>query len=324
MPRVAFLIAASPNVAFYSQIAALSAGLRRLDWAKWVPSVHVFMGGDRTKDPVAEWHPFLRNVEISWTPSWRYRRDGDWAQSDDVFRCAPRDADVLVALDADTYPVDTLESVIERVHAVGAVAGVLAHYPTILPLADRTTDGARPDLRGAWERLAYGLISAPLDFAFTHTLVESDWPAANRYTPFYLNFGMVAFSRDAFDRIAPLYLELRPRVMARMGDGDFSGQAALTLAIAEAQCRTWALPLRYNFPNDPLAESMYPAELSQIVLVHYLRTAVIDRHRIFATPSEYRAFVSCPLGGANRVLQDAVIATFGRDYPFSGPGVRHT
>ena len=46
MRTVAFLIAASPNDAFYSQIAAISAALRCLDWVRWRPSVHVFVGGE--------------------------------------------------------------------------------------------------------------------------------------------------------------------------------------------------------------------------------------------------------------------------------------
>jgi hypothetical protein len=323
MRTVAFLIAASPNDAFYSQVAALQAALRRLDWATWRPTVHVFVGGDPAIDRVAGWRPFLHAVEVQWTPSWRYERDGDWAQSDDVFRCAPRDADVLVALDADTYPIRALEPLIDRVHTAGAVAGVVAHYPTILGSSARETPGA-PTLRRAWEDLAAGLIQSPLDFAFTHTLVGLDRPARERYTPFYLNFGMVAFPRADFDRVAPLYLDLRPRIFARMTGGDFSGQAALTLAITEAGCRQWALPLRYNFPNDTIAESRYPDELASVVLVHYLRTDVIDRHRIFAGPDDYHAFVSSPLEGANGVLQSAVLATFGRDYPFGDPVARHT
>ncbi len=324
MRTVAFLIAASPNDAFYSQIAALSAALRGLDWVKWRPSVHVFLGGDGTTDPIAKWRFFLQGIEIRWTPTWRYDRDGDWAQSDDVFRCAPQEADVLVALDADTFPIRTLEPFIERVHELRTVAGVVAHYPTILPLADQRAGAVPPSLRRAWEQLADGLIHAPLDFAFTHTLVGADRPVRDRHTPFYLNFGMVAFPRPDFDRIAPLYLELRPQVMPRLTNGDFSGQAALALAIAQERCRTWALPLRYNFPNDPVAETMYPDELSRIVLLHYLRTAVIDRHRIFATAEDFLAFISRPLEGANRVLQSAVLALFGRDYPFGDRVARHT
>lgn len=324
MPRVAFLIAASPNDAFYSQIAALSAALRRLNWVRWLPSVHVFVGGNRISDPIAKWRGYLEEIEINWTPTWRHDREGDWAQSDDVFRCAPPAADVLVALDADTFPIRTLEPMIEKVHELSSVAGLVAHYPTMLPLDDQPAGGPPPSLRRAWEQLADGLIRAPLDFAFTHTLVATDRPTEERFTPYYLNFGMVAFPRADFDRIARLYLELRPRVEARLANGDFSGQAALALAIAEAGCRTWALPIRYNFPNDPVAENMYPDELSQVVLLHYLRTAVIDRHRIFATADDFRAFVSRPLEGANRVLQDAVIATFGRDYPFGGRFLRHT
>jgi hypothetical protein len=112
--------------------------------------------------------------------------------------------------------------------------------------------------------------------------------------------------------------------MERMRDADFSGQVALTLAVADAQVRTWALPMRYNFPNDPVAEAMYPGELEQVAIVHYLRTTDLDRHRLFTTPEEYAAFLELQLSGANRVFREAVTETFGTRYPFARRGARQT
>jgi hypothetical protein len=326
MRKVAFLIAASPTDAFYSQIAALSAGLRALTWSHWEPSVHVFVGGDRRNDPVSGWLPYLQSVDISWTSEARFARDGDWAQSDDAFRFARRDVDALVALDADTFPVTGFESMLDRVHDTEAVAGVIAHYP---PARDSTLDTAsngfsgrtgdeprEESLGGAWTHFSRGLTDVPLDFAYTHTLMGPERPQEDRRTPFYLNFGVVAFPREAFDLVAPRYLAFRQQVMGRMNGSDFSGQVALTLAIADARVRTWALPMRYNFPNDPVAEAMYPSELDNVAIVHYLRTAEFDRHRIFAEPDTYSAFLELPLSGANRRFREAVVATLGTRYPF--------
>ncbi len=328
MRTVAFLIAASPTDAFYSQVAALSARLRTLSWSNWRPSVHVFVGGDRRADPVQAWQEYLEGVKVSWTSDAQFAQDGDWAQSDDVFRAAPH-GDVLVALDADMFPIASFESMLDRVFDTGAVAGVVAHYPTVLDFEFDTASNrfllrpaaGRPEsLRDAWARLADGLTDAPLDFAYVHTLLGAEHPPEYRLTPFYVNFGIVAFPREAFEAVAPRYLAMRRRVMARMDKTDFSGQVALTLAIADARVRTWDLPMRYNFPNDPIAEAKYPDELERVAIVHYLRTAEFDRHRLFAGPEAYAAFLAQPLSGVSRVFRDAVIATFGRRYPFPRDG----
>ncbi len=160
----------------------------------------------------------------------------------------------------------------------------------------------------------------PLDFAYSHTLMGPG-PSEHRLTPFYLNFGVVAFARTAFDLVAPRYLAFRPQVMGRMHNGDFSGQVALTLAIADSRVRTWALPMRYNFPNDPVAELMYQAELDQIAIVHYLRTSEFDRHRVFTTAEEYAAFLELPLSGVNHTFRQAILETLGTRYPFPRDGL---
>ncbi len=323
MRKVAFLIAASPTDAFYSQIAALSARMRSLNWTRWEPSVHVFVGGDRRGDCLPDWLPYLTNVDICWTSESRFARESDWAQSDDAIRFAPRDADILVALDADTFPITGFESMLDRVYDTAAVAGVIAHYPALREFSPEGGTHAE-SLRDAWTRLGRTVTDAPLDFAYAHTLMGPDQPPEQRLTPFYLNFGVVAFPRAAFDLVAPRYLTFRPQLMARMRDADFSGQVALTLAMADAQVRTWALPMRYNFPNDPVAEAMYPGELEQVAIVHYLRTTDLNRHRLFTTPEEYATFLGLQLSGANRVFREAVTETFGTRYPFARRGVRQT
>jgi len=324
---VAFLIAASPTDAFYSQVAALSARLRALAWANWQPSVHLFVGGDRRADTVQAWQEYLEGVKVSWTPDAQFAQDGDWAQSDDVFRAVP-EGDVLVALDADMFPISSIESMLDRVFDTGAVAGVVAHYPTVLDFEFDTAsnafllrpDGRRESLRDAWVRLAHGLTDVSLDFGYVHTLMGAEDPPEYRLTPFYVNFGVVAFPREAFEAVAPRYLAMRQRVMARMDKTDFSGQVALTLAIADARVPTWDLPMRYNFPNDPIAEAKYPHELERVAIVHYLRTVEFDRHRVFASADAYAAFLTQPLSGVSRVFRDAVIATFGTRYPFPRDG----
>jgi hypothetical protein len=313
MRRVAVLVAASPTAAFYSQIAALRLALLRLHWSRWHPSVHVYVGGPHDPTTLEAWRPHLDGVEIHWTSTERFAVAGDWAQSDDVFVSAPPDADVFLAMDADTLPVDTLEPVLEQVWETGAIAGVIAHYPPF----PQSSEAIKPaSICEEWRRLSQGLIDAPLDFVHSHTLLDARSQAEQTATPFYLNFGVVFFPRDAFRRIAPLYLAIRPQLMERMVFPDFSGQAALTLAITADRSKTWALPMRYNFPNDPVAEHMYPLELERAVVFHYLRITTFDRHQIFASAQQYEKFLSLRLEGVDRQFQDAVRRIIGEHYPF--------
>jgi len=307
MPKVAILIAASPVRAFYSQIAAMSLALRKLRWTRWEASVYAYIGGEHDAEALAEWLPHLRDVGFAWVSNTRFAREGDWAQSDAVFELAPRDADVLLAMDADTLPVADLEGVLDRIVETGSIAGVIAHYPP------PPFPGTSP--RDGWTQMTEGLIDAPLDFAFRCTLLD---PSDERsLTPFYLNFGVVFFPRITFDDVACRYLALRPKLMGRMFIPDFSGQVALTLAIAAAGARTCALPMRYNFPNDPIAEMMYPEEQNHVAVFHYLRTERFDRHKIFTTAEQYSRFLALPLAGAELSFQRSVRRILGSDYPFS-------
>lgn len=308
MPRVAILIAASPTPAFFSQLAVFSIAIRKIAWARWQPSLHVYLGGDQDLDAYATWLPHLRDFEMSWVSPTRFAREGDWAQSDDVFRFAPRDVDVLLAMDADTLPVASLESTLDQVLETGSIAGVIAHYPTM-----RFPDTS---VRESWSRIAQGLIDVPLEFCFRHTLLEPDTRNELSLAPFYLNFGVVFFPSASFAEVAHRYLTIRPTLMNRMPHPDFSGQAALTLAIAASGSRTLALPMRYNFPNDPIAEEMYPEELRRVVVFHYLRTDSIDRHQVFTNPEQYAQFIARPLTGVNLLFRESVRYIVGEDYPF--------
>jgi hypothetical protein len=101
-----------------------------------------------------------------------------------------------------------------------------------------------------------------------------------------------------------------------------SGQVALTLAMADAQVRTWA-PNAATSPTIPSLRHL-PGRTEQVVIVHYLRTTDLDRHRLFTTPQEYAAFLELQLSGANRVFREAVTETFGTRYPFARGDVRQT
>jgi hypothetical protein len=61
---------------------------------------------------------------------------------------------------------------------------------------------------------------------------------------------------------------------------------------------------------------MYPEELANVVVYHYLRTAAFDRHEIFVDAARYARFLDAPLSGVNRRFRDAVREIAGPAYPF--------
>jgi hypothetical protein len=314
MKKVAILIPASPNPAFFSQIAAFTLALSKLDWSRWDPTVYVFLGGEPDFDALQAWRPYLRDtmmtfVSASLSDAHRFY----YAQIDSVFRCAPTDADVLIRMDADTLVVRNFEDLLDYVVDTNSVAGVTAHFP--FP----TWPGVNS--RQSWVGLAYLLTGSAIEFGHAYSLLFADAPQDRAQddwaTPFYMNDGVVLFAGSVFADVAQHYLRLRPNIMDHIPDPYFSGQIALALAIAETGVRSCALPMRYNFANDERADARYPEELDTVCIFHYLRTDNFDRHKIFASPSAYRQFLELPLTGSNKVFQSYVSTLLGSEYPFA-------
>jgi hypothetical protein len=93
----------------------------------------------------------------------------------------------------------------------------------------------------------------------------------------------------------------------------FRPQLARTLAIYKENLPRRALPVRYNFPNDPRFDSAYPQELPQIAALHYLRQAVVHRDRDFEdAPAVARLVARTDLTGTNELLRRRVAALYQR------------
>ena len=88
--------------------------------------------------------------------------------------------------------------------------------------------------------------------------------------------------------------EVHP-VLERMLGGYFVAQISVALAVELAGIPWRALPMRFNFPNDRIADRRYAAELDRVVLIHYLRHELFDRHRIFGQRASFDQFMSMTL-----------------------------
>lgn len=311
MRKICFLIPASPNVAFFSQIAAFRLAISRLVWSRWTPSIRVFFGGQMDLAAFVAWREALGDMDMVFLSNERFQRDSFFAQGDARFYMAPDDADVVVLSDADTLPVGSIEDILDTVFDKGAVAGTIAHLP--FPTAKGQSS------RDAWLTAAEGLIQRPLAFDHEYSLLKFRSPELSideRLCPFYLNFGVVFIAARALRTVAEPYLKIRRVLMSKIANRFFSAQIAFTLALTELDIPTISLSMAYNFPNDPDADAGYPEALSDVRIFHYLRKGHFDRWKIFASPQAYTEFLSAELSGSNAVFRDLVRSRFGDTFPF--------
>jgi hypothetical protein len=87
----------------------------------------------------------------------------------------------------------------------------------------------------------------------------------------------------------------------------FSAQIALALAIEKNRTPWRELPMRYNWPNDTAADSLYPEEIPQICVVDYLRRAQFKRERIFCDQESFAEFMQGDFSDVgSQLLQERV------------------
>lgn len=73
------------------------------------------------------------------------------------------------------------------------------------------------------------------------------------------------------------------------------------------------MPVRYNFPNDPGFDELYPEELADLRILHYLRTSIVDRDGDFSALAGVKGIVDRnDLVGSNRIFQQTIADLFDR------------
>jgi hypothetical protein len=125
----------------------------------------------------------------------------------------------------------------------------------------------------------------------------------HRYTPLYFNFGMVIAPGEMLNRIGEEIIAADDFVSQRLTTF-FRFQIALTLTIQKKSLTSRALPLRYNFPNDPGFDQKYPDELADVRVLHYLRCETVHRENDFADLERVAALIRRrDLEGSNEILR---------------------
>ncbi len=288
-------ISATPY--FFRRIHVMAAALARLKGGLPEYEMAIYVGGDQEPEDLAVSQPWSRAYPIRWiwTAREAFRRESYHATARNLFR-TPIDTRFLMFADADVAFVGDFGELFVDLAANPGIAGVMAHGPPV----------PNGGVVAFWTRLfdEFGLGTPPL--SFSHGLTACVPPAKAGLwpkVPAYFNFGMVLGTGDAMRAVCsaiPTALDfINARVELYTRD-----QIALTLAMARAGVRVRVLPPRYNFPNDPRFDAAYPAELADIRILHYLRTAIVHRDRDFATLGDLKRLTRrTDLAGSNEILR---------------------
>jgi hypothetical protein len=269
------------------------------------------LGADEAGEVPEAWKSPLAGIDIHWVPGCPFSETG--YASDFGMDAIDEEADLCFICDADTVVARpfTEEFVAGMVEAQ-AIGGVITHYPP--PRMDaRGRDLSDCSVEVFWAAIAENVLGRAISLDHTHTLTSQPVRC-----PFYVNRGFVVGSPAVFKRMQASLAAIDERVREVL-DNYFRTQISFAMAIEQHGIPTIALPMRYNFPNDPIADARYPRELEQAHVIHYLRTEHFDRHRIFSSRDHFEAFLELKLSGSDAVLQRSIRRMTGGQYPFDAP-----
>ena len=302
--KLDFLLCGSPNDAFFSQIAFFRRCLDALG-GKYERARLVAVFGHETCNRLpSRWIKYFKNIDTVWIMGDAYDPNSYNSQHYSRFDNIRKDADFAIICDADVALLSPLCDLLHSLRLNPALSGTIAHFP---PWHD-------PELAqsSSWDSLSNAVLGKEIEKPYKYTLVEPGWSPS---TPFYINYGVLIGTPELFDRFYQCEQGLRDAVISHTSSW-WGPQLALTLACERAQIPTRALPMRYNFPNDGIADRLYQSELENMTFLHYLRSDFFDRHKIFTNESEFAYFLSLELTGSNKIMQQHVINLTEGAYPF--------
>jgi hypothetical protein len=300
-PTLEVHVPGSPTPVFLNMVRCLALSLRHFGGAYRDAPV-IFTVGDRQEDhTLADRHSWLRDtgIEVRWVPPATFRERVFFATGNQRFQYRHK-ADVVLMLDADTLIAGPLDELIDDVARHGHLAGVIAHARPF-----------RADPSMSWEGVFHycGLERPRLDHEYTGW-GYMDTDPRHRHCPPYFNAGVLCGPGPLFNEIGAVIDRLARQAAECTGELYFQNQMALALAIAKLGVPTRALPMRYNFPNDPLLEALHADEIPHARILHMLRNnQSVNKNDVFAASDRLASFIDrTDLRVINRRAQDVIRA----------------
>ncbi len=306
---IEFHIPASPTTpSFFSQIGMFALSLRELGPPYSVAPIHVSIGHtERLPVPVDYYGLKECRDQLRWhwvTPD-EFAEKSIFAQGENRLRVIG-DSEFVCMSDPDTLVIRRFDELLQELRDRPAVAGAVVRVPQFPRTKERT-------VRQGWEYTAQMLLGRSISFPCRHVFAEGpDTP--DDETPFCASCGFVIAPRDMMLGLREDFFELRKQIVDLFPappNGDrpqmyiYSAQIAMALAIEKNQTPWKALPIRYNWPNASDAARLYPEEIPEIRVLHYLRRTELQRERIFCERESFDQFLQTRfLEVGNQLLQE--------------------
>lgn len=302
----------SPNDAFFSQVAMFRMSLDDLGGAYRNARLVLSLGAEGVESLPERWAPYFENIEVHWDDGSRFSEcNYHESQCDLLFTLLDESADISFICDADTLIIDSFpDDFIREMKNSPALCGAIAHIGP--PKTSKSGACLSSELTNdeMWDALSQNVIGRTIAMDFNYTLVNR-----SESCPFYINYGLLTGTPQLIKKLHEQLQVIEPKVLEVLHN-EFYGQIGIALAVENAQLACRELPMRFNFPNDPAADELYPDELKNVKLIHYLRKTHFDRHLIFTNERNFSDFMSLDLSGSNKAFQARVKKLTGGVYPF--------
>src|SRR6266851_4195380 len=293
----------SPRKFFYNRVRYLAKSLRSFGGDLADSKIVVHVGDPSPPVDLDRLLPWAREEGIEWR--WvnkdffcHWHRTGNPYIATMMNRFSARfNSKYVIISDADIIFLRDPSSLFSAIKHDLDVAGVMAH---VTPFPHDTHIDR-------WIRIFNAFDLPPPMMEFEHSgwgvMCEAE---TSRYSPAYFNSGMMIGTGDAMNRMAPFALPALNAVRS-VTDTFFFDQIAFTLMMHKARVNKKLIPIRFNFPNQFGFEHEYREDADSICVLHYLRTDIIDRDRIFASEESIRSFIERrDLVGSNEELRSRV------------------
>ncbi len=286
MTALEFRVPISPIPGFYASVRLIAVSLARLGPPYSSARLLVSVGDYADLSRVKAENEWAAAYPIEWriVSHELFETQSYMATGADRY-CEPARADTVVLCDADTCPVARFDELLSRMAGARAkvMAGLQAHFSPF--------GGSASSNEGKWRELlaGAGFTNQPLVWRYS-----MDPEGLMGSAPPYFNYGMVAFNRPAFDRIAPIASQYVEIALKLLDQPFFAAQVGLTFALLAAEIDPLFLGHAYNCANDDLVWTTGLTSTKDIKIIHYLREDEFARLSFLADPAERAKFLGTP------------------------------
>jgi hypothetical protein len=302
--KLEFRLSISPKPEFYSTVRLAALSLRKLGAPYDCARIVVSVGDCVDLDTIRSANEWSEDFPVEWRSVSHelFRKQSYLATHNDRY-FAPGGADFIVMCDSDICLVDRIDDLIARVGHPDRriIAGLQAHFSPF------PFDAAGNE--AAWRRIfsATGLGEPGLVMPYSGDPAE-----AMERAPAYFNYGLVAFSREAFAAVAPLQSSYCLMARDLTNNSFFQTQVSLSLLLVATECDVESLTFAHNCSNDDLpfraSDEFRIDSVGDIRVIHCLRDNQPDRRKFLVDPAAYAAFLSATnLNSVNKRLRDHVV-----------------